>query len=96
MGLVLEHGDRSRGDDGRESCLGDLDPRTVQILLQACIELSQPTVFQVGDTLLLVLDITAGSEFVGWHRGWVEVKSREREKGGRGGFWIGSRVQELG
>lgn len=68
--------------DARESCLGDLDPGTVQILLQTSIELGQATVFQVGDTLLLVLDITTGSEFVGRHRGWALVK--ESEKGGRG------------
>lgn len=70
--------------DARESSLGDLDPGTVQILLQTSIELGQTTVFQVGDTLLLVLDIATGSEFVGRHCGWIWLK--ESEKGGRGGI----------
>jgi hypothetical protein len=77
--------------NGRESGLGDLDTRAVQVLLQTGIELGEPTVFEVGDTLLLVLDITTGSEFVGRHRGWLGLRRRDVRKGEeRGG--IGSAV----
>jgi hypothetical protein len=71
--------------NGRESGLGDLDTRAVQVLLQTGIELGEPTVFEVGDTLLLVLDITAGSEFVGRHRGWLGLRRRDVRKGEKRG-----------
>lgn len=74
--------------DGRESCLGDLDPWTVQVLLQTTIELGQPTIFQVGNTLLLILNITPGSKFVGSHRVLSCEGSANGERGERG-FWIG-------
>ena len=66
--LVVYISQQRKEFDARESCLGDLDPWTVQILLQTTIELGQPTIFQVGDTLFLVLNITPGSKFVGSHR----------------------------
>lgn len=70
--------------DQGERRLGDLDPWTVQVLLQTSIQLSQSTVLQVGNTLLLVLDITPRSQFVGGHFGvgmGDEVREGERERG---------------
>lgn len=73
--------------DARESRFGNLDTRTVEILLQTGIELSQATVFEVSHTLLLVLDITTRSEFVSRHRDGEGVvgsggcRSRGRERG---------------
>ena len=51
----------------RESRFGHLDPWSVKILLQTGIELGQATVLEVGNTLLLVLDISPGSKFVSGH-----------------------------
>jgi hypothetical protein len=58
--------------DQRQSSLGHLDTRPVEVLLQPSIELSQTTVLEIGHTLLLVLDITTRSELVGRHfdDGW--------------------------
>lgn len=67
--------------DQRESRFGDLDTRTVEILLETGIELSQTTVFEISHTLLLVLDITTRSEFVSRHR--EGEGEGERERGGR-------------
>lgn len=75
---------RQRGHHSRERRLGDLDPWTVQVLLETSIQLSQSTVLQVGNTLLLVLDITPRSQFVGGHFGvgmGDEVREGERERG---------------
>jgi hypothetical protein len=74
--------------NGRESGLGDLDTRAVQVLLQTGIELGETTVFEVGDTLLLVLDITTGSEFVGRHRGWLVLRRRDVRKGEERRGWL--------
>lgn len=57
----------SKQGSSRESSLGHLDPRTVEILLQTGIELSQPAILEVGHTLLLVLDITPRAKFVSGH-----------------------------
>lgn len=51
----------------RKRSLGHLDTRTIQILLQTHIELSQPTVLQIGHTLLLILDISPGAKLVWRH-----------------------------
>lgn len=80
---------KKRVGNGRESCLGDLDPWTVQILLQTTIELGQPTIFQVGDTLLLILDITPGSKFIGSHGDGLSCERSAIGERGERGFWIG-------
>jgi hypothetical protein len=64
----------------RERSLGHLDPGAIEILLQAGIELGQTAVLEVGDTLLLVLDITTGAKFVSRHG--REIEFGAREKGG--------------
>lgn len=81
-----------RGPNSRESRFGYLDPRTVEILLQTGIELGQSAVLKVGNTLLLVLDITPGAKFVGRHgdgrrsRGMcVDRGAQSRERGVAGG-----------
>jgi hypothetical protein len=66
--------------DERERSLGHLDPGAIEILLQAGIELGQTAVLEVGDTLLLVLDITTGAKFVSRHG--REIEFGAREKGG--------------
>lgn len=55
------------GGNLRQSSLGHLDTRPVEVLLQPSIELGQTTVLEIGHTLLLVLDITTRSELVGRH-----------------------------
>lgn len=57
------------GMNSRERGLGYPHPWAIQILLKTSIELSQSTVLQVCDTLLLVLDITPRSQLVGRHGG---------------------------
>ena len=49
----------------RERRIADFDARPIEILLQPNIELVQPSQLQLGHALFLVLDIPAGSEFVG-------------------------------
>lgn len=69
-GGILRRGRRRGsllGRSARESRFRHLHPWSVEILLQTGIELGQATVLEVGDTLLLVLDITSGSEFVSGH-----------------------------
>lgn len=53
--------------NSRERSLRDLHSRSVEILLQTSIELGQATILEVGDTLLLVLDISSRAKFVSRH-----------------------------
>ena len=51
----------------RQRSLGHLDPRTVEVLLKTSVELCQSAVLEIGDTLLLVLDISPRSQLEGRH-----------------------------
>lgn len=55
--------------DIRKRRLRHLDPRPIEILLQARIELGQAPVLEIRDALLLVPDVAAGAELVGGHFG---------------------------
>ena len=68
----------------RERRIADFDARAIKILLQPNIELVQPPQLQLGHALLLVLDIPAGSEFVGRsHSAPLIVVLALRPKGSR-------------
>lgn len=53
--------------DQRQRSLRHLDPRTVEVLLKTSIELCQSAVLEIGDTLLLVLDVSPRSQLEGRH-----------------------------
>lgn len=56
--------------DQRHRRLRHFHPRTVEVLLQTSVQLCQPPVLEVCHTLLLVLDVSPGSQLKSRHLDW--------------------------
>lgn len=73
--ILISHGIAShrsvRKKNLRQRSLGHLDPRTVEVLLKTSVELCQSAVLEIGDTLLLVLDVSPRSQLKGRHIEWI-------------------------